>query len=57
MHRRSFGKSADELIEEFFGADLKVEGVAAVLDANVKELASCKLWLCSHELQTYVERK
>jgi hypothetical protein len=35
MHRRTFWKSADELIEEFFGANLEVEWVATVLDANV----------------------
>jgi hypothetical protein len=38
MHRRAFGKSADELIEEFLCAYLKMEWVAAVLDADVQEI-------------------
>lgn len=38
MDGRTFGKAADELIEEFLGADLEVEGVSAVLDAYVEEL-------------------
>jgi hypothetical protein len=38
MHRRTFGESADELIEEFLCAYLEVERVAAILDANVQEL-------------------
>lgn len=33
----TFGKSADKLIEELLCADLKVERIAAVLDAYVQE--------------------
>jgi hypothetical protein len=35
MHRRALWESANELIEEFFGADLELEWVAAVLSADV----------------------
>jgi hypothetical protein len=35
MHRWALGESADKLIEEFFGADLEVEWVAAVLNADI----------------------
>jgi hypothetical protein len=38
MDGRAFGKAADELVEEFLGANLEVEGVSAVLDADVEEL-------------------
>jgi len=34
----TFGESADQLVEELLGADLEVEGVAAILDADVEEL-------------------
>ena len=33
----SLGKASDKLIEEFLGADLEVERVAAVLDTDVEE--------------------
>lgn len=36
--RGSLGKAADELVEEFLGADLQVKGVAAVLDADVEKV-------------------
>ena len=42
-HRRALGEPTDKLIEEFLGADLQVEGVAAVLDADVEELYRCPL--------------
>jgi hypothetical protein len=35
MHRRALWETADKLIEEFFGADLEVEWVAAILNADV----------------------
>jgi hypothetical protein len=44
MHRRAFGKSADELIKEFLCAYLKMEWVAAVLDADVQELSNGELY-------------
>jgi hypothetical protein len=44
MHGRSFWKTADKFIEELLGADLKVECVATILDANVEEL--CQGELC-----------
>jgi hypothetical protein len=31
-HRRTFWEPADQLVEELLGADLKMDGVAAVLD-------------------------
>jgi hypothetical protein len=40
MHRRAFGEAADELVEELLGADLEVERIAAVLDADVEELCN-----------------
>lgn len=43
MHRRPLGEAADELVEEFFGADLKVKRIAAVLNANVEELSNREL--------------
>ena len=33
---RSFGESADQFVEEVFGRDLEMEGIAAVLDENVE---------------------
>ena len=36
--RGSLGKAAYQLIEELLGADLEVEGVTAVLDANVEKV-------------------
>ena len=36
----SFGEASNKLIEEFFGGYLEMEGIAAVLDANVKQLCS-----------------
>lgn len=39
VNRRALWKSADELVEEFLGADLEVESVAAVFDADVEELS------------------
>jgi hypothetical protein len=38
MDWRSLWESPDELVEEFFGAYLEVERVAAVLDADIEEL-------------------
>jgi len=38
MHGRALGEAADELVEKLLGADLKVERVGAVLDADVEEL-------------------
>lgn len=38
VHGRTLGEAANELVEELLGADLEVEGVAAVLDADVEEL-------------------
>ena len=35
VERGAFGESAHELVEEFFGTDLKVKWIAAILDANV----------------------
>lgn len=34
----SLGEAADEFVEEVFGADLEMEGVAAVLDEDVEQL-------------------
>lgn len=36
--RRAFGEASHELVEEVLGADLEVEGKAAVLDEDVEEL-------------------
>jgi hypothetical protein len=36
--RGSFREAADQLVEKLLGADLQVEGVAAVLDANVEQV-------------------
>lgn len=38
MDGRPFGEAADELVEEFFSTDLKVEGVPAILDADIQKL-------------------
>lgn len=38
MRRRSLRESSYELVEEVFGGDLEVEGVAAVFDADIEEL-------------------
>lgn len=35
---RALGEAADQLVEELLGADLQVEGVAAVLDADVEQV-------------------
>jgi hypothetical protein len=35
VNGRSFGESTDKLIEELLGADLEVECVAAIFDANI----------------------
>lgn len=43
VHRWTFGKAAHKLVEKFFGANLKMERVAAVLDANVQELFESEL--------------
>jgi hypothetical protein len=37
--RWSLGEPTDELVEKVFGRDLEVEGVAAVFDEDVEELA------------------
>lgn len=44
VHGRALGEAADELVEELLGADLEVERVAAVLDADVEELCDRELW-------------
>jgi hypothetical protein len=36
VDRRALWKSADELVEEFIGAYLEMESVAAVFDTNIK---------------------
>lgn len=45
------GKAADELIEEFFGADLEVERVTAVFDTDIEKLDNVTLsisaWFCT----------
>jgi hypothetical protein len=38
MHGRALWESADKLIEKLLCADLQVEGVSAVLDADVEKL-------------------
>jgi hypothetical protein len=58
MHGRALGKAADEFIEELLGADLEVEGVAAVLDADVEELCGGELWDGQGGAAlSYIERK
>lgn len=42
VHGRAFGEAAHELVEELLGADLEVEWVTAVLDADIEELARGK---------------
>lgn len=37
-HRRPLREPSHQLIQEFLRADLKLEGVAAILDADVEEL-------------------
>lgn len=39
-NRRAFWEATNKLIEEFLGADLQVEGIATVLDADVKQAQS-----------------
>lgn len=36
-HRRTFGEATDELVEEVLCADLELESIAAVLDADIEE--------------------
>lgn len=43
MHRRALGETANELIEKLLGADLEVERVAAVLNADIEELQGGEL--------------
>jgi hypothetical protein len=43
VHRGPFREAADEFVEKFFSAYLKVECVAAILDANVEELCDGEL--------------
>jgi len=58
MHRRTLGEAADKLIEELFGADLEVERVAAVLDADVEELCGGELGVeRGGAALSYIERK
>jgi hypothetical protein len=45
MHRRALRESADEFVKEFFGADLKMESIAAVLNADIKKLCDGELWV------------
>lgn len=37
-HRWTFWEATDQLVEELLGADLKMDGVAAVLDQVVKNI-------------------
>ena len=39
-YRRPLGKTPDQFIEEFFGADLQMERVSAIFDANIQKLLS-----------------
>lgn len=36
--RRTLGEAADELVEELFGANLQLKGVATVLDADIEQV-------------------
>jgi hypothetical protein len=38
VYWRAFREAADKLVEKFFGANLKVEGIPAVLNADIEEL-------------------
>jgi hypothetical protein len=38
MHWRAFGEAADKLIEKFLCANLKMERVSAILNADIEEL-------------------
>ena len=58
MHRRTFGESADKLIEEFLCAYLELEGVSAILDTYVQELSKGEL--CEVQggaVWAYIERE
>ena len=58
MHRRALRETADELVEELFGADLEVEWIAAVLDADIEELCGGELQVGSGGAAlSYTERK
>ena len=58
MHRRALWESADELVEEFFRADLEVERIAAVLDADVQELSDGELYgVRGGTTRAYIERE
>jgi hypothetical protein len=58
MHWRALGKSADELVQKLFRADLEMEGIATILNTYVEELRACK-WTSSAEAgaTSYIERK
>ena len=58
MHRWALRETADELVQELFGADLEVERVAAVLDADVEELFTGELLVeYGGAALSYTERK
>jgi hypothetical protein len=38
MYWRAFGEAADKLVEKFLGANLKMEWVSAILNADIEEL-------------------
>jgi hypothetical protein len=38
MHWRAFGETADKLIEKFLCADLEMERISAILNADIEEL-------------------
>jgi hypothetical protein len=48
--RGSLREPADELVEEVLGADLEVEGVAAVLDEDIEQLVIARAFHQSYRL-------
>jgi hypothetical protein len=56
MHRRALWKSANEFVEKFLGADLKMESVSAVLNTDIEELYHGELCVdCSGGSASYIE--
>ena len=49
------GKAADELIEEFFGANLELEWVTAVFDADVEKLTIFRFEVSAYSLYFVVQ--